>query len=83
MSNITSENNIIVEQVDHVKVLGITVSKHLTWTRHIDSIVKKAGTRVYACIVYQLKRAGVARSDLVTVNNTNNNNNNFINVDFV
>ena len=62
--NITIENNII-EQVEHVKLLGVTLSNDLTWNRHIDNIVKKAGKRVY--MLYQLKRAGVAQSDLVTV----------------
>ena len=57
--------NSIIEQVDHVKLLGVTLSNDLTWNRHIDNIVKKAGKRVY--MLYQLKRAGVAQSDLVTV----------------
>ena len=64
MPNITIENSII-EQVDHVKLLGVTLSNDLTWNRHIDNIVKKAGKRVY--MLYQLNRAGVAQSDLVTV----------------
>ena len=47
----------VVERVDHVKLLGITLSNDLTWTRHVDNIVKKAGKIIY--MLYQLKRAGV------------------------
>ena len=45
----------VVERVDHVKLLGITFSNDLTWNRHVDNIVKKAGKRIY--MLYQLKRA--------------------------
>ena len=48
----------VVERVDHVKLLGITLSNDLTWKRHVDNIVKKAGKRIY--MLYQLKRAGVS-----------------------
>ena len=51
--------------VDHVKLLGITLSNDLTWKRHVDNIVKKAGKRIY--MLYQLKRAGVNQADLVTI----------------
>ena len=47
----------VVERVDHVKLLGITLPNDLTWKRHVDNIVKKAGKRIY--MLYQLKRAGV------------------------
>ena len=36
----------VVERVDHVKLLGITLSNDLTWKRHVDIIVKKAGKRL-------------------------------------
>ena len=38
----------VVERVDHVKLLGITLSNDLTWKRHVDNIVKKAGKNLYA-----------------------------------
>ena len=41
------------------------LSNDLTWKRHVDNIVKKAGKRIY--MLYQLKRAGVIQADLVTI----------------
>ena len=55
----------VVERVDHVKLLGITLSNDLTWKRHVDNIVKKAGKIIY--MLYQLKLAGVNQADLVTI----------------
>ena len=55
----------VVERVDHVKLLGITLSNDLTWKRHVDNIVKNAGKRIY--MLYQLKRAGVNQADLITI----------------
>ena len=55
----------VVERVDHVKLLGITLSNDLTWKRHVDNIVKKAGKIIH--MLYQLKRAGVNQADLVTI----------------
>ena len=37
----------------------------MTWKRHVDNIVKKAGKRIY--MLYQLKRAGVNQADLITI----------------
>ena len=54
-----------VERVDHVKLLGITLSNDLTWKRHVENIVKKGGKIIY--MLYQLKRAGVNQADLVTI----------------
>ena len=64
VSNILIEGK-VVERVDHVTLLGITLSNDLTWKRHVDNIVKKAGKRIY--MLYQLKRAGVNQADLVTI----------------
>ena len=64
MPNILIEGN-VVERVDHVKLLCFTLSNDLTWKRHVDNIVKKAGKRIY--MPYQLKRAGVNETDLVTI----------------
>ena len=59
--------NILIDGkvVERVKLLGITLSNDLTWKRHVDNIVKKAGKKIY--MIYQLKRAGVNQADLVTI----------------
>ena len=62
--NILIEGN-VDERVDHVKLLGITLSNDLIRKRHVDNIVKNAGKRMY--MLYQLKRPGVNQVDLVTV----------------
>ena len=41
------------------------MSNDLTWNRHVDNIVMKAGKRIY--MLYQLTRAGVNQADLVTI----------------
>ena len=55
----------VVERVDHVKLLYVTLPNDLTWKRHVDNIVKKAGKIM--CMLYQLKQAGVNQADLVTI----------------
>ena len=37
----------VLERVEHAKMLGVTVSNNLTWSKHVDNIVSKAGKRVY------------------------------------
>ena len=54
-----------IAQVCHAKLLGVTISQDLTWNKHVDNIVKKAGKRLY--MIYQLKRAGITQEDLVNV----------------
>ena len=44
-------NEKILEKVAHIKMLGVTVSNDLTWNRHVDNIVSKAGKRLYATSV--------------------------------
>ena len=44
----------VLERVEHAKMLGVTISNNLTWSKHVDNIVSKAGKRVY--MLYQLKR---------------------------
>lgn len=56
-------NNQQLKVVDHVKILGLTISNTLQWTHHISEVVKKANKRLY-CLT-QLKRAGVPISDIV------------------
>jgi hypothetical protein len=59
----TEDNQI--EQVDSFKLLGVVISSDLTWKAHVSHIVSKASKRLY--IVYQLLRAGVSSSDVLTV----------------
>ena len=48
------------------KLLGVTISSDLTWNKHVESIVAKAGKRVY--MLYQLlERAGIGQHDLVNI----------------
>ncbi|KAK2186517.1 hypothetical protein NP493_197g01015 [Ridgeia piscesae] len=54
-----------IAQVCHAKLLGVTISQDLTWNKHVDNIVKKAGKRLY--MLYQLKRADITQKDLVSV----------------
>ena len=55
----------VLERVEHAKMLGVTISNNLTWSKHVDNIVSKAGKRVY--MVCQLKRAGISQNDLLTI----------------
>ena len=55
----------VLERVEHAKMLGVTISNNLTWSKHVDNIVSKAGKRVY--MLYQLKRAGISQNYLVTI----------------
>ena len=48
--------------VEHAKMLGVTISNNLTWSKHVDNIVSKARKRVY--MLPQLKRAGISKTDL-------------------
>ena len=54
-----------VDKVGNARLIGVTISRNLTWNKHVENIVKKTGEILY--ILYQLKRAGISQSDLVTV----------------
>ena len=54
-----------IAQACHAKLLCVTISQDLTWNKHVDNIVKKAGKCLY--MLYQLKRAGITQKDLVSV----------------
>ena len=36
-----------IDNVQHAKLLGVTISSDLTWNKHVEDIVAKAGKRVY------------------------------------
>ena len=46
-------------------MLGVTISNKLTWSKHVDNIVSKAGKRVY--MLYQLKSDGISQNYLVKI----------------
>ena len=50
-----------IERLDHVKLLGVTVSSNLTCNMHVDNLTAKAGKMLYT--LYQLKRAGLSKKD--------------------
>ena len=54
-----------IDNVQYAKLLGVTISSDLTWNKHVENIVAKAGKRVY--MLYQLKRGGIGQHDLVTI----------------
>jgi hypothetical protein len=53
----------IIETVNSLKLLGVTLSKDLRWNIHIDSLIKKTSKRLY--FISQLKRANVSPEDLI------------------
>ena len=54
-----------LERVDHAKLLGVIISNDLTWGKHVENIISKAGKRLY--MLYQLKRAGISQNDMVKI----------------
>jgi hypothetical protein len=48
-------NDIQIEQVNNIRLLGVTISQDLTWQLHIDDITTKASQRVY----FIIPRAGI------------------------
>ena len=52
-----------IDNVQHAKLLGVTISSDLTWNKHVENIVAKAGK----IMLYQLKRAGIGQHDVVTI----------------
>ncbi len=61
--NLLIDSNII-ETVNSLKLLGVTLSKDLRWNNiHIDSLIKKTSKRLY--FISQLKRAKVSPEDLI------------------
>ena len=49
-----------MEQVYHATLLGVTISHDLSWNKHVENIVKKAGKIVY--MLYPVE--GCSQSDL-------------------
>ena len=54
-----------IDNVQYAKLLEVAISSDLTWNKHVEHIVAKAGKRVH--MLYQLKRAGIGQHALVTI----------------
>ena len=52
-----------VDRVNSFKLLGVYIDSSLSWSTHINHVVKKATTRLY--FLKQLKRAGLAGNHLL------------------
>ena len=52
------------EQVDSIKLLGVTVSNTLKWNCHVSELIEKTNKRMYFLTL--LKRAKVPTSDIVS-----------------
>jgi len=52
-----------IERVTSYKLLGVHTDSSLSWSTHIDYIIKKATTRLY--FLKQYKRAGLPNSHLL------------------
>ena len=64
-SEVLSQDGNEIDNVQYAKLIGVTISSDLTWNKHVENIVAKAGKRVY--MLYQLKRAGICQHDIVTI----------------
>eukprot|EP00918_Siedleckia_nematoides_P041114 GHVU01089247.1.p1 GENE.GHVU01089247.1~~GHVU01089247.1.p1 ORF type:complete len:171 (-),score=1.76 GHVU01089247.1:397-909(-) len=52
-----------------MKFLGITVDKHLTFNSHVDTLVKRAFSRIHGLVVF--KRSGLNQAGLLKMYVTN------------
>jgi len=58
-------NSVEIERVLTFKLLGVVVSADLSWTEHVDYILKKVAKRMY-CMHY-LVRAGIKETDIIII----------------
>ena len=58
-SPISSISGQLIESVEHARLLGISICSNLSWTRHVDDVVKKCYRRIFALV--QLRRAGCSK----------------------
>ena len=58
--NISSQT---IERVTSYKLLGIHIDSSLSWSIHVDHIIKKVTTRLY--FLKQLKRSGLSNTHLL------------------
>ena len=62
---LTCENRIYAagNLVDRFKLLGVWISKDLSWNVHVGKVLKKANSRLY--VLRLLKKAGLHPSDIM------------------
>ena len=58
-----SINNLDLDVVSNVKILGVTITDTLQWNNHVTEIIKKANKRLY--FIKLLKRASVPQMDIL------------------
>ena len=63
--NIIYVSGLPVERVSSFKLLGLLISDDLSWNCHVDYVIQKAISRLYALRL--LKKAGLSHSDLVNI----------------
>ena len=61
-------DNITIDRVTSIKLLGVYISSDLTWNLHISHIISKGAQRLY--LLSQLRRSGISDHDLVQVYQT-------------
>ena len=54
-----------VERVKSFKLLGVWLTNNLSWELHVDKLLKKANSGIYA--LHLLKKAGLNPSDIVHI----------------
>lgn len=60
-----SIGDVEIEQVQSAKLLGVTISKDLSWNTHVHNITSKCNQRLF--LLYHLRKSGVPPKDLLTV----------------
>ena len=58
-------NNVQLNRVSQIKLLGVTIQNDLKWNCHIGDIVSKASRRLYSLCI--LKRVNASAEDIVAV----------------
>ena len=64
-NNAIHVSGIPIESVSSSKLLGLMFSDDISWNCHVDYVIRKANSRLYA--MRQLKKAGLSQSDLVSI----------------
>ena len=57
-----SMKNVTIKECDTVKLLGVTIDKRLTFSKHVNDVTESLASRLYA--MRQLKRLGLKSSGL-------------------